>query len=109
MKLFRNKRGFNVLERWTEFFFLILLIIGFVVSISIGSAFFSYLVILLFGGMAGRFLNYRKAMFPFYLIILGLLIGYIIGSRYGNWRVNLFCFIVGAAISWYLHEKKILK
>lgn len=109
MKLLKNKKGFSFLDRWAEFFFLVLLIVGFVVSVAIGSAFFSYVVVFLFGAMAGRFLNYRKAWFPFYLIILGLLIGYIIGSRFGNWRLNLFFFIVGAAISWYLHDKGILK
>jgi len=104
-----NKKGINFLDSWAEFFFLVMLIIGFVVSVAIGSAFFSYVVIFLFGGMAGRFLNYRKIAFPFYLVVVGLLIGYVIGSRYGNWRVNLFCFVAGVAISWYLHGKRILK
>ena len=103
------KKGVNFLDKWVEFFFLVLLFIGFFVSLSIGSAFFSYLVILLFGGMAGRFLSFRKKMLPFYLVIIGLLIGYILGSRYGEWRVNLFMFIIGMSISWYLHEKLILK
>ncbi|MFO8016595.1 MAG: hypothetical protein R6U32_05810 [Candidatus Woesearchaeota archaeon] len=109
MKMIRHRRGINFLDQWVEFFFFVLLIIGFAVSVSIGSAFFSYVVVFLFGFMAGRFLNYRKRMLPFYLVTLGLLVGYIIGSRYGNWRITLFCFIVGAAISWFLHNKKILK
>ena len=109
MELLKGKKGFSFLDKWAEFFFLILLIIGFIVSISIGSAFFSYIVVFLFGGMAGRFLNYRKMLFPFYLVVIGLLIGYILGSRYGNWRLNLFFFIAGAAISWYLHGKGILR
>ena len=109
MRLWKSKKGLDVLDQWAEFFFLILLIVGFVVSVSVGSAFFSYIVVLLFGLMSGRFLNYRKSMFPFYLVILGLLVGYILGSRYGNWRLNLFFFIVGMAVSWVLHSKKILK
>lgn len=109
MRMMEDRKGIEFLDQWVEFFFLMVLIIGFVVSVSIKSAFLSYVVIFLFGVMAGRFLNYRKRMFPFYLIILGLLLGYIIGSRYGLWKVNLFCFIVGAVISWYVHDKKLIK
>lgn len=109
MKMLKNRKGISFLDKWAEFFFMVLLIVGFIVSISIGSAFFSYIVIFFFGAMAGRFLNYRKMFFPFYLVVVGLLIGYILGSRYGNWRVNLFCFIAGTAISWYLHGKGILR
>ena len=104
-----NKKGFNFLDKWAELFFFIMLVIGFIVSVIIGSAFFSYVVIFLFGLMAGRFLNLRKEFFPYYLIVLGLLIGYIIGSRYGNWKVTLFLFIMGIAISWYLHEKEYIR
>lgn len=104
-----SKKGFSFLDKWVEFFFVVLLVIGFVVSVSIGSAFFSYIVMFLFGIMVGRFINYRKKTFPFYLVILGLVIGYILGSRYGSWKIILFCFVLGAAISWYLHETKILK
>ena len=104
-----NKKGIDFLDRWAEFFFLMMLVIGIVFSVFIGSAFFSYLVVFFFGVMAGRFLRYRKTVFPFYLVVIGLLIGYLVGSRYGSWRINLFCFVLGTAISWYLHGKKILK
>ncbi|MBU0535728.1 MAG: hypothetical protein KKE20_02095 [Nanoarchaeota archaeon] len=111
MNLFKlyNKKGEGFLDNWVEIFFLILLIIGFVISVSIGSAFFSYVVIFLFGLMAGRFLQLRKNMVPFYLVVLGLLVGYILGSRYGNWKIIIFCFLLGTAISWYAHEKEYLR
>ncbi|MCX6706521.1 MAG: hypothetical protein NT001_00040 [Candidatus Woesearchaeota archaeon] len=104
-----NKKGFEFLDKWVEIFFVILLIIGFIVSISIRSAFFSYVVIFLFGFMSGRFLQIRKNMVPFYLVIFGLLIGYMLGSTYGSWKVILLCFIIGTSISWYLHEKGYLR
>ncbi len=104
-----NKKGFEFLDKWVELFFFILLVIGFIVSINIGSAFFSYIVIFLFGLMAGRFLQLRKNIFPFYLIVLGLLIGYLLGSRYGNWKIVVFVFIIGAAVSWYVHEKEYIR
>ena len=108
-KMMRSRKGFEFMDKWVELFFFIVLIIGFIVSISLGSAFFSYVVIFLFGLMGGRFLQLRKGIVPFYLIVLGLLIGYILGSRYGNWKIIVFCFIIGAAISWYAHEKEYIR
>jgi len=104
-----NKKGQNILDTWPEILTVVLLIIGFFVSISLGSMVFTYIVISLIGFMAGRFLRYRKTAFPFYLIIFGLLLGFVLGARYGNWKVMIFLFALFTAISWYLHEKKILK
>ncbi|MFC1753416.1 hypothetical protein ACFL96_08490 [Thermoproteota archaeon] len=106
-----KKAAWQFLDRWVELFFFILLIIGFVVSVAIGSAFLSYVVVSLFGLMAGRFLHLRKSIFPFYLVVLGLLIGYTIGAsaRHSDWRVVILCFIIGAAISWFVHEKEYIR
>ncbi|MBD3313375.1 hypothetical protein GF345_02950 [Candidatus Woesearchaeota archaeon] len=104
-----NRRAEGFLDKWVELFFFTLLIIGFIISLSIGSAFFSYIVIFLFGLMSGRLLQLRKNMVPFYLIVLGLLIGYLLGSRYGNWKIIVFVFIIGTSISWYAHEKEYIR
>ena len=102
-----NKKGvINILRNWVELVFLILLIAGFLFSINIGSAMLSYLIIFLFGLMAGRFLQQRKSSFPFYLIVLGLVIGYVLGSKYGNWKTIIILFVLGTVISWYAHDKK---
>ncbi len=101
-----EKKGvINILTSWVELGFLILLIIGFFISLNIGSAFFSYIIIFLFGLMAGRFLQQRKAAFPFYLIVLGLLVGYILGAKYGSWKTIVFLFALSTVISWYAHDK----
>lgn len=102
-----GKKSMQFYESWVELFFIILLILGFLLSVSLGSAFFSYIVIFLSAMMAGRFLNLKKVSFPYYLIVLGFLIGYMLGSRYGNWKITIFVFILGFSLSWYLHEKRI--
>lgn len=107
--LIKGKKAINFDETWVELFFIILLIIGFLISVSLGSAFFSYIVIFLCSFMAGRFLNLRKVSFPYYLIVLGFLIGYLLGTRYGNWKITLFVFALGFGISWYVHEKKLMR
>ncbi|MFC1690989.1 hypothetical protein ACFL0W_02300 [Nanoarchaeota archaeon] len=94
---------------WVQIFFVALVIVGLLLSFIPGSAFFNYMVILVVSFMAGRFLNYRKKYFPYYLVIFGLLIGYLLGVRYGSWKVVLFLFVLGFSVSWYLHEKRILK
>lgn len=110
MGLFRNKKGvLDIGERWVELGFLVLLVIGFIISILLGSAFFSYIVIFLSGMMFGRMLQIRKSQFPYYIIVLGFLLGYILGTRYGNWKIILFLFILGTILSFYLHEKKIIR
>jgi hypothetical protein len=105
----KSKKSYEFLETWVELFFFVLLVIAFIISVSLGSAFFTYIVILLLGLMAGRFLQKRKKQFPFYLVILGGLIGFVLGTRYANWKVTVFLFIVGVSISFYVHEKGYLK
>ncbi len=61
--------------------------------------------------MAGRFIYSRKKSmaFPYVLIIIGFLIGYLIGSRYGNWLVIAVLFVLGSILSYYLHEQGFIK
>ena len=98
-----------MINYWAESGFVILLIIAFILSVSVGSLVFNYIIVTIFGFMAGRYLYFRKSRFPFYLILAGGLIGYLIGARYGNWKISLFLFIAGGSISWYLHSVEILK
>lgn len=90
---------------WAEIFFFVLLIIGFILSLAAPSAVLSYIMIFLCGMMAGRLLYERKdkIQFPYYLMIIGFLLGYLIGAHYGNKRVILTLFILGTILSYYLH------
>jgi len=96
---------------WAEFLFFVLLIIGFLFSLAAPSAVLSYIIIFAAGMMAGRLIYERKQklQFPYYLIIIGFLIGYLIGARYGNWQVIMVLFVLGSLTSYYMHDKGIIR
>jgi len=95
---------------WAELFFFILLVIGFFLSLLAPSAVVSYLMIFALGMMAGRLIYERKhkLQFPYYLIIVGLLIGYLLGAYYGNKKIILTLFVLGMMISYTLHNRGII-
>ena len=103
--------GEFLFESWVELLFFIVLVVGFLLSLAAPSAVLSYLIIFACGMMAGRIWHEQKDnfKFPFFLVIIGFLIGYLIGIRYGNTLVVAALFVFGAALSYYLHSKKIIK
>ena len=99
-----NTRGIIDLSAWwVELICFVVLVIGFLFSITLQSAVMSYVVIFLFGLLAGRLIYERSYSFPFYLIGFALLLGYVLGTRYGQWKLVILFFLLGAAISYYLH------
>jgi len=95
-------------KNWAEVVAFMFLIIGFLVAISLESAAFVYIVIFLSGVLAGRyyFSKIRKQpLFPFFLIIIGLLIGYVIGSFNANRVIVVLLFFSGWVASHYIHKK----
>ena len=98
-------------RNWAEIIFFVLLIIGFLFSLAAPSAVLSYITIFAAGMMAGRLIYERKQklQFPYYLIIIGFLIGYLIGARYGNWQVIIVLFVLGSLLSYYMHDKGIIR
>jgi len=99
-------------KQWAEVFFIILLMIGFLISISIKSPAMNYAVIFLAGMMAGRLIYEKKGkqpVFAFFLIIVGFLFGYMLGSFNFNRKLIVFFFIVGAVVSYQIHKKGYLK
>ena len=96
---------------WFEFFFLALVVIGILVALSSPSAAISYIVIFLSGIFAGRLVYERKnkIQFPYFMIIAGFVIGYLIGIYYGSRRVVVALFVIGAVLSYKVYDKKILK
>jgi len=111
MDILRQKRAVSLYEDWAEMLFFTLLVIGFIVAAWAGSAVIVYLTIFLCGMMAGRLIYHRKKKlkFPYFLITLGFLFGYILGAFCGNKAVILIVFIVGVIISYRLHNKGIIK
>lgn len=105
-----GKRADWFMDNWAEFFAFVLLVIGFIIASSAGSAVILYIVSLLFGGAFGRwwYRFKKKLKVPIVVIIIGALVGLTLGSFYGDRRVVVVLFIVGFAISYYLHDKKII-
>ena len=67
---------------WMEFFFVVLMILGIVVALASPSAVISYSTIFIVGMAAGRLLYMRKhnIQLPYFLIIAGFVLGYLIGA-----------------------------
>ena len=98
-------------KSWVEVFFIVLLLLGFFLAISLPSPFLTYLVIFLAGLLVGREIYLKKGKKPlvrFILIILGFIFGYMLGSKIYNVNVKLvtLLFIVAAITSYYLHKKE---
>lgn len=94
---------------WAEFFFFVLMIIGFIIALwaTSFSAVISYIVVFLSGMIGGRLLYERKKKlsFPYYIILIGFLIGYVIGTYYGSRKVVIILFVFGILLSYHLHKK----
>jgi hypothetical protein len=98
-------------RNWAEFFFFVLLVIGFLFSLLTPSAVLSYGLIFAAGMMGGRLLYERKNKlgFPYYLMLIGFLIGYLLGAFYGNRNIMILLFVIGAFLSYYLHDSGIIR
>lgn len=96
---------------WMEFFFVLLMVIGIVVALASPSAVISYFIIFVVGIFAGRLIYERRRniQLPYFLIIAGFVIGYLIGVYYGNKRLMIVLFVLGSIISYKLYDKKILR
>ena len=102
---------FEFYKNWMEFFFFVLMVIGILIALASPSAVISYIIIFLSGIFAGRLIYERKnkIQLPYFMIIAGFVIGYLIGVYYGNKRVIIILFMIGAILSYNLYNKKILK
>ncbi|MBL7055084.1 hypothetical protein ISS05_04975 [Candidatus Woesearchaeota archaeon] len=98
-------------KSWAEFFFFVLIITGIIIALSTPSAIISYFVIFLSGIFAGRLLYFRKKKLKvaYYIVIAGFLIGYLLGSYYGNRKIIIVLFFIGAVLSYYMFDKNVLK
>jgi len=107
-----------VWKEWVEYSFLILLLLGMILSISISNIFLNCLVVFISGMMAGRIIYVRKGKgyyFPTILIIIGFFLGYLIG---GVLRFNTYLilnallisimFILGVYLGHYIYKNKYL-
>lgn len=110
----------NLIDDWVEILSLIVLVIGFIISLLSGSALVSYIIVFFCGSAFGRFWWRRKAStrVPWFMVMLGFLIGFLLGTYfielfikppYGHKGIITILFIGSIVLSYYLHEKKIIK
>lgn len=95
-------------KNWAEVFFVLLLLIGFLASITVRNVAVGYIIILCAGLMAGRVFAQtvkRQPLFPYFLIILGFLIGYLLGAYYLNKKIIILLFVIGIILSYIIHKK----
>ncbi|MFH0868557.1 MAG: hypothetical protein V1831_04560 [Candidatus Woesearchaeota archaeon] len=100
-------------KNWAEFFFFVVMVIGLIFGFwaTSFSAVISYIVVFLSGMIGGRLIYDRKGKitFPYYIIIIGFLIGYVIGTFYGSRKVVIVLFILGVLLSYHLCNKGYIK
>ena len=112
--MIKTKKGvLDMISMWVEYVALVVLFIGFLISMSSGSAFLSYLIIFLSGILTGRILfQNRKALpFKYYILMLVFLVGYILGTyvSFGSRKVIIIVFIAANVLSYYIHDKGYIK
>lgn len=98
-------------KSYMEIFFLLFAIVGIFIALSAPSTVISYAIALISGMFAGRLLYEKrgKIQFPYIIIILGFLIGYLVGVYYGSRKIAIIMFAIGAVMSYKLYERNLLK
>ena len=96
---------------WMEIFFFALMLIGVFTALAAPSPFISYLMILVSGIFAGRLMFERKGRikFPFYVIVGGFFIGFLMGAYYGSRILIIAIFLCSSVSSYTIHDKGILR
>ena len=97
-----------ILEHWAEALAVIILMLGFFFAIVIESPFIHYVIILLAGLLGGRVVYERhryQPIFPFILMLIGFLLGFMLGAISANKKVIMFLFLVGFFFSLWLHKQ----
>ena len=107
-----NKKGkLNWYDHWAEYLAFIALVVAFIIGITILNVFLSYVAAFLLGLMMGRlwFRYKRHLKFTWFLIIMGFLLGYVIGTFYSNTKIIVALFVLGWIVGYIIHEKEIVK
>ena len=109
-----KKGKLDFYKDWPEYFFILLLVLGFLVALASRSAGLTYFIIFISGLITGRGFYKRRHQnrFPFILTTLGFLIGFILGGfvrSNADWKIMVILFIIANIISGYAHRKGFMK
>src|SRR3989344_8719618 len=102
---------FQYHKNWMEFWFFVLMVMGIIIALASPSAFISYVIIFIAGFFGGRMIFDKRDFikFPYYIIIAGFLIGYIIGAYYGSAIAYAVLFTLGGITGYKVFAKGVLK
>ena len=101
--------SFKISSNWLEVLTVILLIFGLTISLLNQNSLVSYIVIFIIGILTGRIVYLKSnAMKSYVLILAGLVVGFILGVRYGTIILNVVFFVLGNVFSYVLHKKGIV-
>jgi len=97
-----------MLEHWAETLAAALLLVGFFIALIVRSQFMHYVVILIAGLLCGRVLYDKhrvQPIFPFVLIVVGFLLGYMLGAIAASKLALTILFLIGLTVSYQLHKR----
>ena len=100
--------GAAFFSQWAEYGFIIIILLGFALAISMRNPWLVYAVIFCAGMMSGRFIFERQGkqpLFPYLMILFGFLVGYLLGSFAYNKFAIVFLFVLGSVLSYYIHKE----
>ena len=109
MELFNNKKAqFTLVDHWVDVAALLVLILGLLLSFTSGSLVLTYLIAFLCGMIVGRYLHFRqhRLQLRFFYVVFAFVVGFALGARYGNFKVIIFLFVLGAITGNYIHKQK---
>ncbi|MBI2108264.1 hypothetical protein HYT54_04000 [Candidatus Woesearchaeota archaeon] len=94
-------------ENWMEIFFILIMLLGIVMAVVVRSNIVSYMTITAAGVAAGKIIFERKnkVRFPYILIIIGFIIGYVIGAYDASRQLVLLLFVASSLITYNVLEK----
>jgi len=100
IKLMKNKKGQVTLA------FIILLVIGFILSLLIDSIILIYIIIVLSGFGLGAFLCYKKEEMKSHYIIasIGFIAGYILGVKFTIRLKLIIVFILSIILGYFIYK-----
>ncbi len=109
--MFGKKSAIDLATTWVEVVFIILLVVGLLLSVTAANAYLNFIIIFLCGLLFGRLLyqERRNLKLAFYLVVFGFLVGYVVGSYYTNKTLVTLFFVIGITASYYAHFKKIIE
>ena len=98
-------------KNYMEFFFIVLMVLGIAIALLAPNLFTSCLIIFMAGFFAGKVMYERKTniRFPYVVIFLGFLIGFLLGAYYTSKVAMGLIFLIGAVLGYKLYEKGLIR